>query len=245
MEKSTILFPEFVKSILGEYFSNKKVLNIGPEDNRNLFYSCDYYESNGFKLFDETYDTVISTNYFHLNQNYKDILKNIYKTLKPNGLLLFTCDTVKKNLTILDLNNILNLNSSFSEWNSYYNSETHELYFVGIKKDINFSHTEHIKLTEYKYQNIINTTNIILKFSSTVYTSRDYKYSAVIVEPRKHAAFSFVLKNFFENLSDDWGLIIFHGCTNKDFLENYHYNQENQKWFTKTEKDLCSSCRKA
>ena len=30
----------------------------------------------------------------------------------------------------------------------------------------------------------------------------------------------------------------------KDFLENYHYNQENQKWFTKTEKDLCSSCSK-
>jgi hypothetical protein len=28
----------------------------------------------------------------------------------------------------------------------------------------------------------------------------------------------------------------------KDFLDNYHYDQENQKWFTKTEKDLCSSC---
>ena len=46
------------------------------------------------------------------------------------------------------------------------------------------------------------------------------KYTAIIIEPRCHKALSFVLNNFFENLSDDWGFIIFHGNKNKDFLEN-------------------------
>ena len=45
-----------------------------------------------------------------------------------------------------------------------------------------------------------------------------FKYSAVIVEPREHKALEFVLRNFLENLSDDWGFIIFHGKKNKNFI---------------------------
>jgi hypothetical protein len=51
-----------------------------------------------------------------------------------------------------------------------------------------------------------------------------FKYTAVIIEPRKHKAFEFVLKNFFENLSDEWGFIIFHGKDNKEYIENILYN---------------------
>jgi hypothetical protein len=45
-------------------------------------------------------------------------------------------------------------------------------------------------------------------------------YTAIIVEPRKHKALSFVLNNFLENLSDDWKIIIFHGNLNKQFTQN-------------------------
>lgn len=44
-------------------------------------------------------------------------------------------------------------------------------------------------------------------------------YTAVMVEPRKHRAMEFVLKNFLENLDARWGFILFHGTTNKEWLE--------------------------
>ncbi len=46
------------------------------------------------------------------------------------------------------------------------------------------------------------------------------KYTAIIIEPRNHKALEFVLNNFMENLSDDWGFIIFHSNTNKKTVEN-------------------------
>ena len=46
------------------------------------------------------------------------------------------------------------------------------------------------------------------------------KYTAIIIEPRNHKALEFVLNNFMENLSDDWGFIVFHSNTNKTMVEN-------------------------
>ena len=45
-------------------------------------------------------------------------------------------------------------------------------------------------------------------------------YTAIIVEPRKHKALSFVLNNFCENLSNDWNFIIFHGNLNIDYISD-------------------------
>jgi hypothetical protein len=50
--------------------------------------------------------------------------------------------------------------------------------------------------------------------------NNDKKYTAIIVEPRKHRALEFVLKNFVDNLSTDFQFIIFHGNTNKEYVEN-------------------------
>jgi len=47
----------------------------------------------------------------------------------------------------------------------------------------------------------------------------DKKYTAIIVEPRKHRAMEFVLKNFVDNLSDEWQFIVFHGNKNKEYIE--------------------------
>lgn len=48
------------------------------------------------------------------------------------------------------------------------------------------------------------------------------KYTAIIIEPRNHRALHFVMKNFAENLSDEWHIILFHGTDNikmvKDIL---------------------------
>ena len=46
------------------------------------------------------------------------------------------------------------------------------------------------------------------------------KYTAFIIEPRKHKALEFVLKNFLENLSNEWSFIIFHGNLNKEYVKN-------------------------
>lgn len=43
-------------------------------------------------------------------------------------------------------------------------------------------------------------------------------YTAIIVEPRKHNALRFVLKNFLDNLDNTWNILIYHGMDNKNFL---------------------------
>ena len=107
--------------------------------------------------------------------------------LKPGGLFSFTCastgrgehgtrrtspgcsygtlgnldDMVDyyKNLTETDLNEVLNLNDLFSTWDTYYNSDSNDLYFIGIKiggnENITFSkYTGHcIEHTSHKFIN--------------------------------------------------------------------------------------------
>jgi hypothetical protein len=46
----------------------------------------------------------------------------------------------------------------------------------------------------------------------------DEKYTAIIVEPRKHKALSFVLKNALTNLPDNWNIVIMYGNQNKEFV---------------------------
>ncbi len=45
------------------------------------------------------------------------------------------------------------------------------------------------------------------------------KYTAIIIEPRKHKALPFVIKNVLNNLSEEWGMIIFHGSQNKNYVD--------------------------
>jgi hypothetical protein len=45
-------------------------------------------------------------------------------------------------------------------------------------------------------------------------------YTAIIVEPRKHAALSYVLNNILTNLSGDWNIVICHGTQNLEYIQN-------------------------
>lgn len=40
-----------------------------------------------------------------------------------------------------------------------------------------------------------------------------WRYTAVLLEPRKHRAVPFVLRNLLENLDDTWGILFLHGAS--------------------------------
>jgi hypothetical protein len=45
------------------------------------------------------------------------------------------------------------------------------------------------------------------------------KYTAIIIEPRKHRALEFVLRNALDNLNSKWSVQIFHGTENELWLK--------------------------
>jgi SAM-dependent methyltransferase len=109
-----------------------------------------------------TFDTIVSTECFEHDPEYVESFRKIYDMVKPDGLFFFTCASTNrpehgtrrclpndsygtignledmvdyyKNLTEVDLNDVLNLNELFSVWDTYYNFGSKDLYFLGIKK---------------------------------------------------------------------------------------------------------------
>ena len=198
-------FTVFVKRIFGDYFMNKRVLDVGSGDingnNRFLFENCEYHgndviqannvtivsKTKDLPFADNTLDTIISTECFEHDPEYKESFIKIYNMLKPDGLLCFTCASTGrpehgtrrtspfvsygtignledmsdyyKNLTEIDLNEVLKLNELFSVWDTYYNNITKDLYFVGIKKGIsNFN-----SLNKYVNNGVVHTSHNIAK----------------------------------------------------------------------------------
>jgi SAM-dependent methyltransferase len=173
-------FTLFVKQILYNFFIGKRVLDVGSGDingnNRFLFEKCEYdgndvIQANNVTIVSKTtnlpfqnntFDTIVSTECFEHDPEYKESFIKIYNMLKPDGLFCFTCASTNraehgtrrtspnesygtignledmsdyyKNLTEIDLNEALPLNNLFSVWDTYYNSNSKDLYFVGIKK---------------------------------------------------------------------------------------------------------------
>jgi len=193
-------FTVFVKQILSDYFINKRVLDVGSGDingnNCVLFDNCEYdgndvIQANNVTIVsktkdlpftDNTFDTIISTECFEHDPEYKQSFIKIYDMLKPDGLFCFTCagfgrpehgtrrshpnasygtignleDMVDyyKNLTVIDVNEVLPLNNLFSVWDTYYNNNSKDLYFVGIKKGISNLNI----LKKYVTKGVVNTS---------------------------------------------------------------------------------------
>jgi SAM-dependent methyltransferase len=203
MHKEAREFTLFVRRILSEFFIGKVVLDVGSGDingnNKFLFENCEYNgndviqapnvtivsKTKDLPFKDNTFDTIISTECFEHDPEYKESIIKIYKMLKPNGLFCFSCASTGrpehgtrrsnpndsygtignledmsdyyKNLTQIDLNNVLLLNTMFSVWDTYYNNDSKDLYFVGIKKgNYNFN-----SLEKYINNGVINTSHTI------------------------------------------------------------------------------------
>jgi SAM-dependent methyltransferase len=130
----------------------------------------------------EVFDTIISTECFEHDPDYTESFKKIYNMLKPGGLFVFTCASIYrpehgtrrsepdssygtignidnmvdyyKNLTSVDINEIIPVKDVFSVYDFYYEYDSYDLYFVGIKKGINIIHS----LPEY--------TNNVMKLNN-------------------------------------------------------------------------------
>jgi SAM-dependent methyltransferase len=203
MHKEAREFTLFVRRILSEFFIGKVVLDVGSGDingnNKFLFENCEYNgndviqapnvtivsNTKDLPFKDNTFDTIVSTECFEHDPEYKESIIKIYNMLKPNGLFCFSCASTGrpehgtrrsnpndsygtignledmsdyyKNLTEIDLNNVLLLNTMFSVWDTYYNDDSKDLYFVGIKKgNYNFN-----SLEKYISNGVINTSHTI------------------------------------------------------------------------------------
>ena len=199
-------FTLFVKKILPFYFNNKKVLDVGSGDingnNRFLFENCEYNGNDVIKAPNVTivsktkdlpfennfFDTIVSTECFEHDPEYKESFIKIYSMLKPDGLFCFTCASTGrgehgtrrttpsdsygtignlddmsdyyKNLTEIDLNEVLNLNELFSVWDTYYGANTKDLFFVGIKKSNNNNNISNLE--KYVTYYVTNTSSKII-----------------------------------------------------------------------------------
>lgn len=198
-------FTIFVKQNFQDYFKQKRVLDVGSGDingnNRFLFEDCEYdgndviqaknvtivSKTKNLPFSEHTFDTIISTECFEHDPEYKESLQKIYSMLKPGGLFCFTCastgrpehgtrrtsphdsyGTVGKlsdmsdyyqNLTEKDINNVLSLNKLFYSWDTYYNAESKDLYFVGIKNEDKLF--PNISLPRYTARSLIHTSGNI------------------------------------------------------------------------------------
>ena len=193
-------FTLFVKQLLDNFFTEKRVLDVGSGDingnNRFLFENCEYdgndvvraknvtivSKTKDLPFQNNTFDTIVSTECFEHDPEYRESFIKIYNMLKPDGLFCFTCASTGraehgtrrttpndsygtignledmsdyyKNLTETDLNEVLSLNNLFSVWDTYYNNNSKDLYFVGIKKGNSTFNT----LVKYVENGVVHTS---------------------------------------------------------------------------------------
>jgi SAM-dependent methyltransferase len=149
-----------VKNKFPEYFTNKKVLDIGSLDingnNRHLFTNCEYFGldvalgknvdiaclAHQFNAPDNSFDVIISNDCFEHDLYYDLTLKNIVRLLSPQGMFLFTCKTTgsTEHGTIRSDGGFSSpLTIKIPEWANYYKNITEEDVRQSIDIDYIFS----------------------------------------------------------------------------------------------------------
>jgi len=261
-------FTQFVRKILCNFFVSKRVLDVGSGDingnNRFLFTNCEYegndvIQANNVTIVsktkdlpfeNETFDTIISTECFEHDPEYKESLIKIYNMLKPDGLFCFTCASTGreehgtrrtspnasygtignledmsdyyKNLTEIDLNYALPLNNLFSIWDTYYNSMSKDLYFVGIKKGMsNFNYFE-----KYVNLGVINTSSNITPHDTRKYNTLDNIFNKYDTDKNTYfhnytRQYNTLLHNFREKPIKFLEIGVYNGGSIKAFKETF------------------------
>ena len=168
-----------IKSKFPKFFQGKRVLDVGSGDingnNRYLFEDCEYHgndvaaapnvtivsKTSQLQFAPETFDTIISTECFEHDPEYRESFRKIVELLKPGGMFLFTCastgrpehgtrrtspdhsyGTIEKievwqdyykNLTFEDVCESIDINV-FDTFEHIYNPITCDLYFWAVKR---------------------------------------------------------------------------------------------------------------
>ena len=183
MHPAASRFLSIISKIFPNFFINKNVLDVGGGDingnNRHLFTDCSYTSNDVVSApnvtivcrtkdlpISQTFDTIISSECFEHDPEYKESLLKIMELLKPGGLFTFTCASTGrpedgtrqtsstesygtianiedmqdyyKNLTMDGIMEVLSMDL-FSDCEFTYNPKSHDLYFYGIKKVIDNS----------------------------------------------------------------------------------------------------------
>lgn len=172
-------FTEWVKSVVPGAFSRTKVLDVGGGDingnNRFLFSDCDYTandvvaapnvsivsKTKDLPFAPDTFDTIISTECFEHDVEWRASIAKVTSMLKRGGLFAFTCASTGRpehgtrrtspqdsysiklgeatwsdyyaNLTAQDIRGIPGFVEAFPAGVFYYNSRSKDLYFIGVK----------------------------------------------------------------------------------------------------------------
>lgn len=171
-------FVQYVKDKFPQFFTDKRVLEIGSYNingtMRDFFFACKYIgldvmeghsvdvvcKGHEYKAPRESFDTVLSCECFEHDPYWKETFGNMYRLVRPGGLLFFTCastgrpehGTLKErpqdslasgvkemanyygNLTEEDFRRGWTFNAMFSEFEFKVNDFSCDLYFYGIKK---------------------------------------------------------------------------------------------------------------
>jgi SAM-dependent methyltransferase len=175
-------FLKYVASVSKPHFTRGKVaLDVGSYDyngsNRPLFdsscivhgndvfpgHNVDLvYKTADLPFFEPTFDTIVSSNCFQHDLEYKESLRKLLQILRPGGILAFTCATAGKPehgtrrhkpemslaarvglskwkeyyrpLTLDDILSSLNL-AEFQTYAVFENASSKDIFFVGLKKD--------------------------------------------------------------------------------------------------------------
>lgn len=167
-------FIKKTKDHFPEFFSGCEVLEVGSlningtvrdffTENKG-YLGIDLLEGPGVDLVcsgrtlahaDEYYDTVVSTECFEHDKDWKDTFANMFRMTRKGGLVLFTCASIGRaehgttrtspadspatndyyqNLSAEDFRNAFDIEGMFSKFLFEYNPVTCDLYFWGIKK---------------------------------------------------------------------------------------------------------------
>lgn len=204
-------FIEIISKNYPAFFKNTKVLEIGSwianDSIRKFFYECEYigadiapgpgvdvicsgellnYENNYF-------DIAVSCECFEHNPEWIATFNNMYRMVKPGGLVLMTCATIGRgehgtsrkspnasltvvsgkkdyyqNLSKQDFLNNFKLDSMFSDYKFFYNIYFCDLYFLGFKKT-------NVQENSISSQ-IIRAVNLIKEFPTPSYKRSTLKY---------------------------------------------------------------------
>lgn len=195
------LFCTSVRDKFPAFFSGSLVLDVGSLDingnNQFLFDdSCCYIgvdltpgpnvdvltPAHLLGLPDSTFDTVISTECLEHDRFYIETIRNIFRLLKPGGLLIITCATTGrpehgtirttpqdapllslidiewgsyyKNITENDIRTAIDIDEAFNDFYFTVNDETHDLYFYGVKHGKHETRLDYSWLLEGSQRNI-------------------------------------------------------------------------------------------